>query len=262
MTDQIATVLLESLPDFDPSLLAVATDEELSRILDLYREAIRITSRNKLESYYPEDGPLRRELYPKHAQFFAAGSEFRERCMLAGNRVGKTEGVGGYEMALHLTGRYPSWWIGRKFERPVRAWAAGDTAKTVRDIIQRKLLGAHGQHGTGLIPGDDLISTAPWAGVPDAVEMIYVRHLSGGESLLQLKSYDQKREAFQGTEQDIIWLDEECPEDIYTECLLRTMTTSGLLMLTFTPLCGLTPLVQQFMPGYKQPGQSETSGQS
>ena len=30
-----------------------------------------------------------------------------ERAMMAANRVGKTWGAGGYETALHLTGRYP-----------------------------------------------------------------------------------------------------------------------------------------------------------
>lgn len=254
MNEQIVTNWLKSLPAFTPDLLNVATDEELSQIRELYRQAIQLTEENRLETYYPDEGPLRRDLYVKHLEFFRAGNEHRERCMLAGNRTGKTEGVGGYEMTLHLTGRYPHWWEGRRFDRAVKAWAAGDTAKTVRDIVQRKLLGPHGLHGTGLIPGDALISTAPWSGVPDACEMIYVRHECGDTSLLQLKSYDQRREAFQGTEQDIVWLDEECPDDIYSECLLRTMTTNGLIMLTFTPLNGLTPLVQQFMPDYK--GQS------
>jgi phage terminase large subunit-like protein len=35
--------------------------------------------------------------------------------------------------------------------------------------------------------------------------------------------------------------------DIYTECLLRTMTTDGLIMVTFTPLNGRTPLVASFL---------------
>jgi len=39
-----------------------------------------------------------------------------------------------------------------------------------------------------------------------------------------LKSYDQGRESFQGTEQHVIWLDEEPPLPIYVEALTRTMT--------------------------------------
>jgi hypothetical protein len=62
------------------------------------------TCENRIDSYYPDEGPLRRELYPKHLEFFRAGVEHRERCFLAANRVGKTEGVGGYELTCHLTG--------------------------------------------------------------------------------------------------------------------------------------------------------------
>ncbi len=212
----------------------------------------RLTEREKLYSYYPDDGPLRRELYPKHLACFAAGATEKERCMLAANRVGKTEGVGGYELTLHLTGQYPAWWIGTRFTRPVRAWAAGDTGKTVRDILQTKLLGPPGNIellGTGLIPQASIIRTTPKAGVPDSVESVHVRHApSGGTSVLVLKSYDQKREAFQGTEQDFILLDEEPPLAIYIECLLRTMTTDGLVLATFTPLEGLSETVLHFLP--------------
>ncbi len=210
-------------------------------------ELTRRTERRKIDGYYPEIGPLRRELYPKHLAFFAAGVEHRERLMMAANRIGKTEGVGGYEITHHLTGAYPEWWVGRRFERPIQAWAAGDTSKTVREIIQAKMLGPVGRHGTGLIPGDTLGRVTTKQGVADAIDTVSVKHKAGGESLLVLKSYDQKRQSFQGTEQDVIWLDEEPPMDIYTECLLRTMTTDGLIMLTFTPLLGISSVVQAYM---------------
>lgn len=212
-------------------------------------EELNRRRRNKLSRYYPAEGPLRRELYPRHMAFFAAGKEYRERAMLAANRVGKTEGVGAYEAALHLTGRYPDWWPGRRYARPIKCWAAGDTSKTVREILQEKLLGQLGQLGTGMIPGDAIVKTSAKAGVADAVDTVWVRHASGGVSTLVLKSYDQRRESFQGSEQDLIWLDEEPPMDIYAECLIRTMTTGGMVMGTFTPLQGLTPMVMHFLPG-------------
>lgn len=203
---------------------------------------------------YPETGELRRELYVKHCEFFAGGIKHRERLFLAANRVGKSEGVGGYEVTLHLTGLYPAWWGGYRFSGPIAAWAAGDTSKTTRDIIQAKLLGPVDALGTGLIPGDSLVGRPlAKAGVPDAFEIVKVKHVSGGVSTLQLKSYDQRREAFQGTEQDVIWLDEEPPLAIYTECLMRTMTTNGLILCTFTPLMGLSEVVLSFLPGGKVP---------
>lgn len=216
-------------------------------------------------SYYPEAGPLARQNYPKHMAFFAAGKDHSERCMLAANRVGKTEGAGGYELTLHLTGRYPDWWEGRRFDKPVRAWAAGDTAKTARDILQAKLVGPPGdpgKQGTALIPAVDILGTKPKAGVPDAIETVMVQHRDengrhDGISTLQLKSYDQGREAFQGTEQDVILLDEEPPLGIYTECLLRLMTTDGAMLCTFTPLEGLSETVMHFLPDGKIPEEHE-----
>ncbi len=42
------------------------------------------------------------------------GKPHRDRLALCANRVGKTEGMGGYETAIHLTGRYPHWWDSRQ----------------------------------------------------------------------------------------------------------------------------------------------------
>ena len=160
---------------------------------------------------------------------------------------------------LHLTGLYPAWWKGRRFNHPVNWWAAGDTSKTVRDILQLKFLGPLHAKGTGFIPQHLILDTSPRAGVPDAIENVWVQHASGGMSQLQFKSYDQRREAFQGTAQHGIHLDEEPPEDIHTECLLRTAKTGtfsgGIMLLTFTPLQGLTALVQAFLAAMKDPKQ-------
>jgi phage terminase large subunit-like protein len=211
-------------------------------------ELVRRASENRIDSYYPNEGPLRRELYRKHLEFFRAGIEHRERCFLAANRVGKTEGVGGYELTCHLTGEYPDWWEGRTFDHPIEAWAAGDTSQTVRDIIQAKLLGPVGSFGTGLIRKALIARTTGRQGIPDAVQDIYVKHKGGGTSWVTLKSYDQKRLSFQGTGKHVIWLDEEPDLGVYSECLLRTMTTNGLVMCTFTPMLGLSEVVMNYLP--------------
>ncbi len=231
-----------------PELVKYMTVAEKLEFLQATQERQKLISRRKLDSYYPDAGPLRRELYSKHLQFFAAGANHRERLMLAANRIGKTEGVGGYELTLHLTGQYPAWWNGRRFDKGVRAWVCGDTSKTVREILQQKLLGPVGAWGTGLLPGDAIERVVRGAGIPDTVDTAYIRHISGQISQCVFKSYDQRREAFQGTEQDIIWEDEEPPLDIHTECLLRTMTNNGMVMLTFTPLLGMSEVVLQFLP--------------
>src|ERR1700676_3248186 len=239
----------------DPAtLMRLSREHKLEDAIEVVEELKRRSTRRKVETYYPEVGPLARDKYPRHMEFFSAGTIHRERLMLAANRVGKTEGVGGYEMALHLTGQYRVWWKGRKFDKPIKAWACGDTGKTVREILQYKLLGPVGAWGTGLIPGDSIARIVRGTGgVADTVEIVYVRHISGPDSMLIFKSYDQRREAFQGTEQDVIWLDEEPSLEIYVECLMRTMTNNGMLMLTFTPLYGMSEVVLQFLPDGKMP---------
>src|SRR5262245_42906359 len=44
--------------------------------------------------------------YPKQDAFFATGKRFRERALMAGSQLGKTESAS-FEMACHLTGIYP-----------------------------------------------------------------------------------------------------------------------------------------------------------
>jgi phage terminase large subunit-like protein len=238
-----------------PSADQIAADismlnrDQKEQYLKLLKEKATRIKQNRIIQYYPEAGPLSRHNYTKHMAFFAAGATFPERCIMAANRIGKSEGIGAYEMTLHLTGRYPDWWVGKRFTQPITAWACGTTSTTARDIVQFKLVGTPEEHGTGLIPEKYIIKTTPRAGgVPNAIDTILVQHISGGFSRCKIKSYAEGRKSFEGTEQDIIWLDEECPLDIYTECLTRTMTTNGLIMLTFTPLAGLTETVLQFMP--------------
>ena len=164
--------------------------------------------------------------------------------------------VGAYELTAHLTGRYPDWWTGRRWEHPIRAWAAGRTNETTRDIVQATLLGdvrpivdGHkGVTGTGIVPGA-LIGEVSWkAGVADLVDTVRVRHRTGEWSLLGLKSYQQGRGSFEGTGIQVCWDDEEPPEDVYGEQLVRTATTNGMIYLTFTPLAGRSQVVKSFLP--------------
>jgi Terminase large subunit, T4likevirus-type, N-terminal len=137
--------------------------------------------------------------YPKQREFHAAGLRFRERLFMAGNQLGKTW-AGGFECAMHLTGCYPDWWGGRRYERPVRLWAAGVTGESTRDNPQRILLGPPAireQWGSGTIPGDAIDHISLSRGVADAVDNIVVRHGSGGQSSLTFKAYGMGREKWQ-----------------------------------------------------------------
>ncbi len=219
-------------------------------------------ARRKIDRYFPDAGEFRRERYPKHLEFFAAGgrhtplpscpegcdgSPHRERCFMAGQRLGKTE-AGAYETTLHLTGQYPDWWAGKRFDHPVKCWAAGDTNRTVREILQEKLYGPLSAPGTGMVPGDLITHRTSKAGIAEAIDTIYVKHVSGGTSSVTLKSYQEGRESFYGASIDFAWADEEPELGIWTEMLVRTMTTDGCCILTFTPLQGLSAVVLSFLP--------------
>ena len=179
-----------------------------------------------------------------------------------------TEGMGGYETALHLTGRYPAWWIGHRMNRPISCWAAGKSNEATRDIIQAKLFGKvawRGREkvfsGTGLVPAEDIGGVTWKRGVANLADIVQVRHRGGGWSTIGLKSYEQKRGGFEGTEQDLIWLDEEPPVDVYEECGIRLMTTRGHLLLTFTPMEGMSKVVLEFIPGGSLPDRLEENAE-
>jgi phage terminase large subunit-like protein len=195
--------------------------------------------------------------YPKQMEFHAAGATHRERLLMAGNQLGKTL-AGGFELAMHSTGRYPDWWEGKRFDGPIVAWACGTTGETVRDTVQRVLLGRTGQHGTGAIPRDALGELVSARGVADLLDTIKVKHDSGGLSTIGLKSYLSGREKFQGETLHCVWLDEEPLADIYLEALARTNIGSNPVYLTFTPLLGVSETVRRFLME-KSPDRSITS---
>src|SRR5262252_7928309 len=90
----------------------------------------RALTRSRLFDYRP---------YAKQREFHDLGADFRERLLLAGNQCGKTT-CGAAEAAIHLTGRYPTDWKGKRFDRPVRAWVGSDGFQAVRDAAQRLLV--------------------------------------------------------------------------------------------------------------------------
>lgn len=190
------------------------------------------------------------EPYPKQYDFFEMGATKRERLLRAGNQLGKTY-AGAFETACHLTGDYPDWWPGRRWSRPTRGWAAGETGLLARNVSQKLLCGDPGvleAFGTGMIPKECFHGKPTLArGVADAFDTVQVKHKSGGISILQFKSYEQGRTKFQGDTIDFAWLDEEPDLDVYSETLTRVTATGGMLFMTFTPLKGMSEVVMRFL---------------
>jgi phage terminase large subunit-like protein len=208
--------------------------------LALLEQQAKAKRENALRSFLP---------YPKQMEFFALGATKRERLLMAGNQLGKSM-AGAFEVACHLTGEYPDWWKGRRWDRAVIGWAGGESSTAVRDIAQRKLCGPPGVEamlGTGMIPKRALIGKSLGHGASDAFDTIKVKHVSGGVSELNFKSYEQGRTKWQGASLDVLWLDEEPPLDIYIEGLARISATKGMAFTTFTPLQGMLNVVPRFL---------------
>lgn len=223
--------------------LARRTGDEMSVANEEFRR------RNKIKSYFPDEGPFRRDLYPRHMETIGYTATDEEILMMAANKVGKTD-LGGYCVTSWATGRYPQWWPGRVFDEPITLWVCNKTAKDTRDINEAVLLGPTGnesERGTGMIPGHLLGRCTPKPGTPNAFEFINVEHVSGGTSYIVTKSYDQGREAFQGRNIPVIWDDEEVPKEVADEQKLRIMTVNGLILYTYTPINGLTEFTMEFM---------------
>ena len=86
------------------------------KVLELLQEKQRRLETRRIEQYDPYD-------YQK--KFHLEGQGCPQRILMAANRVGKTY-CGAAETAYHLTGNYPEWWQGHRFNKPIRAWAASD----------------------------------------------------------------------------------------------------------------------------------------
>lgn len=168
---------------------------------------------------------------------------------MAGNQLGKTL-AGAFEWAMHLTGRYPPDWRGKVFSAPGKYWAAGETGLSTRDNVQNLLIGPperETEWGTGAIPHDALRDVQRSRGQPNSLDSVTVKHVTGGLSTLLFKAYEQGREKWQGPTLNGVWMDEECPLDIYTEGLTRTNATGGIVIMTFTPLKGMSDVVKMFL---------------
>ena len=223
-----------------------------------------------LYARFPEAGPLRREVYPKQMEHFAAGKDFKERLLMAANRFGKTDS-GAYETSCHSIGWYPPWWEGWVMPEGGNVIIGSKTNKMLKKVTQLALFGPSLRDekgkfrvaGTGMIPRNKIIlgSAIFKSAAPGTLDEIQVQYKDSAweTSTLEFRSYEQGRGVFEGTAQHFVWLDEEPSLEIYSECLIRTMTTKGRVVITFTPLDGMTEVVVPFMPADFSPAPVDES---
>ena len=233
----------------DISKMTLAQKAELLALFEAKEKAIRY---NYIDTLFPDTGPLSRSKYSEHMEFFKGGKEHKFRLCIAANQSGKSL-MCCYELACHLTGVYPPWWEGKWLAKAVDWWICGETAGLLRQSIQDRLLGPVGDYGTGMIRREclDFESLTDTKKVASNVSSFRVKHISGKFCKVELKAYEMGRTAFQAATVNIL-LDEEPPEDIYNECMTRTVALgkNAMVMLNFTPMRGETNLVLGFMEGH------------
>ena len=213
---------------------------DINRNLELLREQKKRIRFNRIDQYDP---------YPYQQKFHDTSKDSNQRLLMAANRIGKSY-CGAAEMSFHLRGIYPEWWIGRRYDQPITAWAGGVSNETTRDIVQAELLGSPDDpdaFGSGAIPKNYIIKTERKPGVPNAKSVALIRHVSGGNSSLHFKAYEMGQEKWQGRSVDVVWLDEEPGRDIYSQAVTRTLDRRGMVYMTFTPEAGMTETVAAFM---------------
>jgi len=184
----------------------------------------------------------------EHQRRFFATHLSPRRGILAANRIGKTVSTC-YETAMHLTGQYPDWWCGHRFDQPITAMVAGEGWSQVAMVLQNELLGTQDvkireQLGTGAIPRSCIVTDTMRSDGANCmgVEILHPR----GKSYLLFANYTQEVRQMQGFKLNLAVFDEQPPDDFFSEIVTRTATTQGKILCSFTPLKGLNGLVSKF----------------
>lgn len=232
------------------------TELELKRqYLALLKAKEQKLKYNYADAVFPDEGPYARDKYKKHIQFIKATKDHSFCLFGAGNQIGKTMSAS-YFIRTVATGKYPDWWEGRRWERPVSITIASVTPAQIRKAIQQKLFGRFSDLGTGMLSRDDLTDPISgelmkWnmPGTSNTIGTAEVNHVSGGKSVIEVLTYQQGRDVFQGNTSDIVLFDEEPDHySLYSEAVRSILRNDGLFLLTFTPLKGITPLLMNFLP--------------
>lgn len=188
--------------------------------------------------------------YPWQREYIALTETHQVTGLIASNQTGKTETVCAV-VAAHLTGLYPDWWEGKRFEKPPIIAVAGVDSNHNRMVLQDKLFGTTNRKiddevGTGMIPRDLIDMESMINERKGSIDGCHIHHVSGGTSQIIFKSYSQGREAVQGIPLDCVVIDEQPEQEFFSESITRTAARDGLVMCAFTPLKGMTHLVEQF----------------
>lgn len=164
--------------------------------------------------------------HPKQIKYHSSNAA--TRLYIGGNRSGKTTG-GIVEDLWWLTGQHRYLQTPDPTYRPVMGRLVSvDFLNGISKIIIPKL--------KQWLPPSQL-KGGSWYDAYSASERVLT--LENG-SQLELMSYDQDLDKFAGTDRDFVHFDEEPPQSIYTECMMRLIDRNGRSWITMTPVEGMT----------------------
>lgn len=161
----------------------------------------------------------------------------RNRWVFGGNRSGKTE-CGAVEVVWLARGIHPY----RENKPNSEGWVVSLSHSVQREVAQRKVLKYLKPDWIESVQMSSGRSDDPENGI---IDFIAVRSVSGKISRIYFKSCEMGRAKFQGASLDYVWFDEEPPEDVYYECMMRVADRKGDLFGTMTPLLGRTFVYEQ-----------------
>lgn len=213
--------------------------EIVERLREIEEEQAKRKAQDRLSSY--NTGGV---VHEKQLAFHKCPK--RNRWVFGGNRSGKTE-CGAVECVYMARGIHPY----RENKPCVYGWVVSLSQQVQRDVAQKKVLQYLRKDWIEEIVMSSGRKDSPESGV---IDLIRVRNVLGGVSVIGFKSCDQGREKFQGTSLDFVWFDEEPPKEIYDECRMRVVDRKGDLFGTMTPLKGLTFVYNEiFLNKYQDP---------
>ena len=141
----------------------------------------------------------------------------KEPMLTGANQAGKSTALM-MKFTYHMTGLYPSWYTGVRFDKPIMTALGGETAQSTRDLLVNRLLGPPEDRGAGYLPAGSFDPSGDipkmTGGVANQIDYFRVKHYDkngehDGYSMAYVFSYSTGWRRLQGYSLDLVAIDED-----------------------------------------------------
>ena len=196
------------LIDFSKIDIEKLPPDKRRRLLQLLREK-KTRQLDALRKY---------KILPAPAQFHKTEKPYA--ILLGGNRSGKTEALCA-DVAMTARDMHPHF----DTKHIKNLWVGSTTWQSVGEVLWKEKLKHY-------IPAS-LIKNIIWHNKQRGIPLYLELH---NEKVIEFKSYEQGREAFQARSIPYIALDEQASEGIWQECQMRVLDCDGVIRQALTPI--------------------------